>query len=104
MKKTVIDEIIRQEVLIQFNKQQAYKASAELLNMESEKAAKKLWHTICLNHPELKGCACQVHFDTWICEYEKSELTREGENVIEEIDPELYEVHTPPAIGIGEGN
>ena len=96
MKKSlIIDESIRQEVLIQFNKQQAYKASAELLILESEKAAIKLWHSIYLNHPELEGCEWQLDFASWICTYEKQAMTREGENVI---DPELCEVHTPPAL------
>lgn len=97
MKKSlVIDKAIRQEISVQFAKEKSYKMAIELLSLEADKASKKAWHSIYLNHPELESCACQVHFDTWVCEYEKSELTRDGENVIEEVDPELYEVHTPP--------
>jgi hypothetical protein len=97
MKKTIIiDESIREEVLNHFVNEQAHRISIGALSIAAQKAIRKAWKLVYTKHPFLQNTAANLNTITWECEFEQEEYTREGENVIEEIDPELYEVHTPP--------
>ena len=66
--------------------------------MAREKA--KAWTLIYKSSPEAasQGLRSDLNLKTWELTYDYDEYTREGENMIDEIDPEFYEVHTPPAL------
>ena len=107
MKKTVIiDESLRDEIIDGLQKESAYADAIEKLSVSMAREKAKAWTIIYNNYPEaaMLDLRTDLNIKTWELTYEAEEYTREGENVIEEIDPELYEVHTPPPIGIGEGN
>ena len=107
MKKTVIiDESLRDEIMDGLQKESAYADAIEKLSMSMAREKARAWTIIYNNYPEapMLDLRTDLNIKTWELTYEAEEYTREGENVIEEIDPELYEVHTPPPIGIGEGN
>ena len=107
MKKTVIiDESLRDEIIDGLQKESAYADAIEKLSVSMAREKARAWTIIYNNYPEaaMLDLRTDLNIKTWELTYEAEEYTREGENVIEEIDPELYEVHTPPAIGIGEGN
>ena len=107
MKKTVIiDESLRDEIIDGLQKESAYADAIEKLSVSMAREKARAWTIFYNNYPEaaMLDLRTDLNIKTWELTYEAEEYTREGENVIEEIDPELYEVHTPPPIGIGEGN
>ena len=107
MKKTVIiDESLRDEIIDGLQKESAYADAIEKLSVSMAREKARAWTIIYNNYHEaaMLDLRTDLNIKTWELTYEAEEYTREGENVIEEIDPELYEVHTPPPIGIGEGN
>ena len=128
MKKTVIiDENLREEIMDALQQENAYAQAIEKLSVSMAREKAKAWTIIYKSCPEAtsQGLRSDLNLKTWELTYDYDEYTREGENMIEkidevdfdqaptptgigneyvEIDPELYEVHTPPPIGIGEGN
>ena len=101
MKKTVIiDESLRDEIMDGLQKESAYADAIEKLSVSMAREKAKAWTIIYNNYPEaaMLDLRTDLNIKTWELTYEAEEYTREGENVIEEIDPELYEVHTPPAL------
>ena len=107
MKKTVIiDESLRDEIIDGLQKESAYADAIEKLSVSMAREKARAWTIIYNNYPEaaMLDLRTDLNIKTWELTYEAEEYTREGENVIEEIDPVLYEVHTPPAIGFEEGD
>ena len=105
-KSSVIAENLRDEIMDALKQESAYALAIEKLSVSMAREKARAWTIIYNNYPEaaMLDLRTDLNIKTWELTYEAEEYTREGENVIEEIDPELYEVHTPPPIGIGEGN
>ena len=99
MKKTfVIAEELRAQIAEFLLTEESHRQTIETLSQSAFKAKMNAWEIIYKAYPEARKGRSDLDYKSWTVTCEIDEYTREGENVIEEVDPEFYEVHTPPAL------